>query len=87
MFRVSTTNKAEAERTGKVYLDSKFYINIRALKPRKNRLCKNCGVVLRFEGNNTNNNKVDYCMECSPSNGYAMINRNYKKNEKENKNK
>lgn len=78
--KVSTTNKEEAEKTGKIYLDKEFYRYIGGLRLKKYKTCKNCGVVLRFTRSETYN-KIDYCMECSPSNGYAGINKLKKKNE------
>lgn len=72
LHRVTTKDKEEAIKTGKIYLDNKFYKIINGFQIKKHKKCKNCGVVLRFEKTDKNN-EVNYCLECSPSNGYAGL--------------
>ena len=59
MFKVSTTDKAEAMRTGKEYLDSRFYNFINVLKTTKIHRCEYCKTTMK---ENTNfNYKQKYC--------------------------
>lgn len=46
---VSTTNKIEAEKTGKIYLDKEFFIWMNKMKPKKIHRCEECKIVINLQ--------------------------------------
>lgn len=59
--KVSTTNKEEADRTGKEYLSDKFIESIKVFKKIEVNRCKYCRRVLPENPLNTYGQKNEYC--------------------------